>query len=81
VRLDTDRFAPASNVYVDDSDNAAAVQLLLGASVPLSQRLHAVAEYRYWMTGLFDMTQPDGRELRTEHVVHGAMLGLRYQFQ
>lgn len=81
VRLDTDRFAPASNVYVDDSDSAAAVQLLLGVAAPLTPRLQAVAEYRYWMTGLFDMTQPDGRELRTEHVVHGAMLGLRYRFR
>jgi len=81
VRLDTDRFDPASNVYVDDSDSAAAVQLVLGAAAPLTPRLHAVAEYRYWMTGLFDMAQPDGRELRTEHTVHGVMLGLRYQFR
>jgi opacity protein-like surface antigen len=72
VRLDT-----TGETYVDDDDSAWAIQFELGAAAALTERLSGSVSYRYWQTGLFDMTQPDGRDLRTELTVHGVTLGLR----
>ncbi len=73
VRLDT-----TGDTYVDDQDSAWAFQVELGASAALTERLTGTVSYRYWQTGLFDMAQPDGRDLRTELTVHGVTLGLSY---
>jgi opacity protein-like surface antigen len=73
VRLQADR-----STYVDDKDAAAAFQVTLGAAAALTGRLAVTAEYRYWMTALFDLEEPDGRPMRTEHTVHSVLLGLRY---
>ena len=71
VRLDT-----TGETYVDDDDAAWAFQVELGAAAALTERLTGTVSYRYWQTGLFDMAQPDGRDLRTELTVHGVTLGL-----
>jgi opacity protein-like surface antigen len=73
VRLEAD-----NSTYVDDQDSAPAFQVMFGAAADLTERLEATAEYRYWMTGLFDLAEPDGRPMRTEHTVHSVMFGLRY---
>ena len=73
VRLDT-----TGETYVDDEDSAWALQVELGASAALTERLAGTVSYRYWQTGLFDMAQPDGRDLRTELTIHGVSLGLSY---
>lgn len=73
VSLDGD-----GSLYVDDSDTAGAFQVVFGAAAPLGRSLETVVEYRYWMTGLFDLEEPDGRPMRTELTVHSVMFGLRY---
>lgn len=73
VRLDGD-----GSIYVDDDDRAEAFQVAFGAAAPITSRLTVTAEYRYWMTALFDFAEPDGRPLRTEHTVHAVMLGVRF---
>lgn len=73
VRLQAD-----DATYVDDRDSAGALQVIVGAEAALTRRFDVTAEYRYWMTGLFDLEEPAGRPMRTELTVHSLMLGVRY---
>ena len=72
------RLQASGDTYVNDRDGAAAVQVVFGAAAEVAERLELMAEFRYWMTGLFDLAEPNGRPMRTELTVSSLMLGLRY---
>lgn len=65
-------------LFVDDNDQAYAVQFRLGAEVSVSRRLTASAEYRYWITSDLNMTGPDGAPVEAYQQTHSMMMGLRY---
>jgi opacity protein-like surface antigen len=64
--------------YVDDEDTAIAGQFLVGASSQITERAAVSLGYRVWMGGQFQMTQPDGRPLKTDQIIHALHVGLRY---
>lgn len=64
--------------YLDDEDDAPALQLLGGANFALSERLDFVAEFRTWYAFPIEVDRPDGRTDETWHWVHSVQLGLRY---
>jgi opacity protein-like surface antigen len=64
--------------YLDDEDDAPALQLIGGANIALSSRLDFVAEFRTWYAWPIELTLADDQTDETYHWVHSAQLGLRY---
>lgn len=67
--------------FVDDEDTATAVQLLLGATTQISERMAISVGYRVWMGLGFEMEQPDGKLLETDQLVHTLEAGLRFSLR
>ena len=66
-------------LIVDDKDMTFAAQAILGVDIAVTQRLHFTADYRYLLTGKFQLEAPDGSdlELRTQRA-NMLTAGFRY---
>lgn len=65
-------------VYLDDDDGAAAIQLIAGLDITLTERLDFTSDFRTWFTYPIQLDRPDGSPFETWHWVHSVNLGLRY---
>jgi|GEM_PF-1651893 len=64
---------------LDDSDTTFAAQAIIGVDIAVTPRLHFTADYRYLLTGNFEMQAPDDSalEINTQRS-NSVTAGLRY---
>jgi len=65
-------------LYLDDDDGAAALQLIAGLDITLTERLDFTSDFRTWFAYPIKLDRPDGSPFETWHWVHSVNLGLRY---
>jgi opacity protein-like surface antigen len=82
ARLDYQAKNEISRVpVIDDDPDAFAFQLIGGFTFEVSPRLDVTADYRYWRTESFELTDARGRSGSERHTVHTTMLGARYHLR
>ena len=65
---------------INDDTLTFAVQALAGFRVPLTRRLDAAADFRFWHAPSVDLREVSGAPLDTPHTVQSLWLRLRYHF-
>ncbi len=64
---------------LDDSDSTFAAQAIIGVDIAVTPRLHFTADYRYLLTGKFEMQARDGSALEIDtQRSNSVTAGLRY---